>query len=325
MSTTKIKWKLSPSAQAQVKSALASLRVTPEIKQEQHCAYRLDYKSTQGWVIIKQFTNGTFYVEGTNEGLLAVIRQKVGQPPLEIVGGTPSAKPSGIEATSEATGLTYPYFGSDESGKGDYFGPLVVACVILSQEQEKVLSQGQIRDSKTITDANIPSLVTLIESQVPAIQRGVLCLMPETYNQVYETYKQQGKTLNNLLADQHSQLIAQLLSQNEGCRYGIVDQFAPQPTLIKALKSKGVEPNSCHVHQETKAERYTAVAAASILARKQFLDAMASLEAQFDLQLHKGAGAAVVHDARGVIAQYGPHHLAQVAKLHFKTTDTLMP
>jgi ribonuclease HIII len=158
-----------------------------------------------------------------------------------------------------------PHFGIDESGKGDFFGPLVIAGAYVDAEIARTLRAGGIQDSKRITsDARIRDLAKLIR-ETPGVSGNVISIGPEKYNQLYAKFG----NLNRLLAWGHARVIENLLEQRPDCPRALSDQFA-NPSLIKrALLEKG---RGIQLDQRTKAESDPAVAAASILAREAFID-----------------------------------------------------
>lgn len=203
-----------------------------------------------------------------------------------------------------------PHAGSDESGKGDYFGPLCVAAVHVPDEATaRALLQKGVRDSKLLTDADVGPLSALVRHRCP---HAVLALAPPRYNDLYERIH----NLNDLLAWAHASVLEDLLGQ-VGAVPVLVDQFARPEVLERHLKDKG---RATRVTQAVRGESDVAVAAASILARAEFLGGLAALEVQHGVRLPKGAGAPVVKAAREIGARGGITMLRQVAKVHFATT-----
>jgi ribonuclease HIII len=207
------------------------------------------------------------------------------------------------------------YIGTDESGKGDYFGPLVVAGVFMEQVNEKRLANAGIRDSKMISDNRIHDLAKMIRSYLDRKQYSVVVIRPEKYNELYAKIG----NLNRLLAWAHARSIENILVVVD-CKRAIADQFGDESYINKALleKGKGIE-----LLQMPKAEEHIAVAAASILAREEFLVRLAELNKEFGMEFPKGASAETENAARRFIKKYGMSQLAKCAKLHFKTTDRL--
>lgn len=210
-----------------------------------------------------------------------------------------------------------PHFGIDESGKGDYFGPLVIAGAYTDGVIARRLIDAGIMDSKRVTSpARIRKLAAIIR-ETPGCTTAVVAIGPERYNEMFASFK----NLNRLLAWGHARAIESLAEKRPNCPRALSDQFARAEVLERALKQKGL---TIHLEQRTKGESDTAVAAASILARERFIDWMDKTSAAGGVQLPLGASDAVVQAAREIIAKHGPDALGKVAKLHFKTTHRVL-
>ena len=214
--------------------------------------------------------------------------------------------------------LTFPMMGSDESGKGDYFGSLVIACVYVDENIEAQLSSLGVKDSKALSDTRIVKIAREIR-KLCAGKFVVVEISPEKYNQVYARFEREKKSLNDLLAWAHAKAIEELLLKVE-CKTVIVDRFANEQVLLANLQEEGKKLN---VIQTPRAERYIAVAAASILARDRFVNKLDKLGKQYEVTLPKGASHAVIETARQLVGKYGSDILEKVAKVHFKTTQEL--
>lgn len=204
------------------------------------------------------------------------------------------------------------YIGTDESGKGDYFGPLVIAGVFLDPITEKKLADAGVRDSKKISDGRIREYADMIRSYLPRQQYSVVAIGPEKYNELY----QKIANLNHLLAWGHARVIENILA-NVDCLKVISDQFGDESLIKKALMEKG---KKIELLQMPKAEQHTAVAAASILAREDFLNRLADLGKVAGMQLPKGASIEVEKTARLLLEKHGYDALKKYVKIHFKTT-----
>ena len=213
--------------------------------------------------------------------------------------------------------LLLPRFGVDESGKGDFFGPLCVAGVYVNEAVVKAWQDAGIKDSKNISsDKRMHELAELIR-KTPGCVTSVVPIGNEAYNRLYTTMK----SVNRLLAWGHARVIENLMGQRHHMNpppvRAISDQFAhDKNTVAKALMTLGRE---IELVQRHKAEEDLAVAAASILARDEFVTRLAKLEKDFGLRLPKGASAAVDAAAKEFIAKRGVGALPQVAKMHFRT------
>lgn len=203
--------------------------------------------------------------------------------------------------------------GIDESGKGDYFGPLVIAAVLVTPGDEPDLRLMQVRDSKRISDGRILEMAPDIRQ---VCRHSVVAIGPHRYNELYAKIK----NLNRLLAWGHARALENILEDSE-CRLAISDQFGDERFILNALLEKG---KKIQLIQRPKAEEDLAVAAASILARAEFLIRLKRLSEEIGLSLPKGASQAVEIAARVVVKKLGRERLESVAKLHFKTTQSVL-
>ena len=203
--------------------------------------------------------------------------------------------------------------GIDESGKGDYFGPLVIAAVFVTPALEQDLALMQVRDSKKISDGRILELAPDIRLLCP---HSLVAIGPQRYSELYADIK----SLDRLLAWGHARALENLLQQVE-CDLAIADQFGDERLILNALQVKGKQ---IRLVQRTKAESDLAVAAASILARAEFLQRLDRLSQELNTTLPKGASPAVELAGRMVVKKYGRDRLGTVAKLHFKTTKQVL-
>ncbi|NWK54053.1 ribonuclease HIII [Verrucomicrobiaceae bacterium N1E253] len=209
-----------------------------------------------------------------------------------------------------------PHFGIDESGKGDFFGPLVIAGVYTDASITRSLMDAGVMDSKRIkSSANIAKLAELIRS-TPGVVSEVVSLGPERYNEMYGDFK----NLNRLLAWGHARVIRSLSGKMPGCGRALSDQFARKEVLERELARHGV---AITLDQRTKGESDVAVAAASILARERFIRWMQQSSEKSGVDIPMGAGAQVVEAARKLVDGYGQEILPKVAKMHFKTAGEL--
>lgn len=206
-----------------------------------------------------------------------------------------------------------PHVGIDESGKGDFFGPLCVAGVQANEAQIKELMALGVKDSKGLSDAAVKALSGKIKKVCPHV---VVFISPKKYNELYAKFK----NLNHLLGWGHATAITELVEKTN-CTHVIIDQFASEHVVINALKKKQIKVDLTQRHR---AEADPVVAAASILARTAFLDGLAKLSDQYGETLPKGASPKVVQIGKKLVAKYGPDVLESVAKLHFKTKNEIL-
>jgi ribonuclease HIII len=205
------------------------------------------------------------------------------------------------------------HIGIDESGKGDFFGPLCIAGVQADEEKIKELLKLGVRDSKKITDSVIRKLSGKIKQTCP---HTIVFISPKKYNELYASFH----NLNKLLGWGHATAINELVVKT-GCKNVIIDQFASEHVVKQALKQKKVE---VELTQRHRAEADPVVAAASILARAAFLEGLEKLSKQFEIELPKGASPQVVKTGKSLVRKFGPHILEEVAKLHFKTKEEIL-
>jgi ribonuclease HIII len=220
--------------------------------------------------------------------------------------------PSGTIANLAALPLL---IGSDESGKGDYFGPLVVAAVCLDQQGAARLRAAGVTDSKALSDQENLSLASVVRKA--AVSTSVKVLLPEEYNARYAATARAGGTLNDLLASVHAEAI-QAVAAESGCTTTLVDQFAGERVLNDLLTARCP---GLRVVQRPRAEQETPVAAASVLARARFLEDLDLLGTPYHVHLLKGASAGVTRQAAQMVGRSGSGVLRSVAKIHFRTTS----
>ncbi len=212
--------------------------------------------------------------------------------------------------------LFEPHFGVDESGKGDFFGPLVIAGVYVDAALARTLRDAGVQDSKAIgSDKRIRDLASAIRKA--GTPHSVVTIAPPRYN---ELYRKIGN-LNRLLAWGHARVIENLCELRPDCPRALSDKFADVRVLERSLMDKG---KKIHLDQRTKAESDFAVAAASILAREKFIDWLAESEKSSGIKLPRGASAAVKSAAATLVEKFGPDALERHAKTHFKTAAEVL-
>ncbi len=235
----------------------------------------------------------------------------------ELLGGAPSP-PAAKRTAGSALEPVLPdavcWVGSDESGKGDYFGPLVVAAVALDASSWRALGALGVQDSKNLTDARVGALASQVRDAFP---NEVVTIMPRRYNELWEKLG----SVNRLLAWAHARAIENVLERAPAATAAVADRFGDESLIRDALFRRGRE---VRLVQMPRAERDPAVAAASILARAEFLRRLERLGREVGARLPKGASAAVAAAAHALVAVRGPAVLRDVAKEHFKTTQRVL-
>ncbi len=220
-------------------------------------------------------------------------------------------------AEIENPAMFEPHAGIDESGKGDFFGPLVIACCYTDADSARSLLEAGVTDSKAVgSDKKIAVLADRIRS-VCAGSFSLVSIGPEAYNRMYESFG----NLNRLLAWGHARALENLLEKVPACPRAISDQFSNPRNVLQALQQRG---RGIKLEQHPKAEADIAVAAASILAREEFVRRLESLGKTCGMKLPKGAGAQVLQCGRELVSSAGKELLPKVCKMHFKTAMEIL-
>jgi ribonuclease HIII len=211
-----------------------------------------------------------------------------------------------------------PHFGVDESGKGDFFGPLVISGVYVDRGIARKLLDSGVQDSKRIaSDARIRALAQTIRKTAGGLIETVL-IGPQKYNELYEKFG----NLNKLLGWGHARVIENLLAKKPDCPRALSDQFADARVVEQSLLRHG---RKIDIQQRTKAESDIAVAAASILAREAFINWLERRGKELGWRLERGVSASVKETAKKLVEKGGPNTLREVAKVHFRTAHEIAP
>ena len=211
-----------------------------------------------------------------------------------------------------------PHFGVDESGKGDFFGPLVISGAYVDRGIARKLVDAGVVDSKRITsDARIRALADTIRKTSLGLVETVL-IGPAKYNELYEKFS----NLNRLLGWGHARVIENLLERKPGCPRSLSDQFADSRVINASLLKHG---RKLTIEQRPKAESDIAVAAASILAREAFINWLERKSKELSVRLGRGVSPSVKEAARKLVEMNGPGALRDVAKVHFRTAHETAP
>ena len=286
--------KITPLQAAKVKDLLLDLNAVFDVVQ-----YSLWRAKTSTFQAI-YYTSGKLLIQGKNIEKVAIEVDKV----LGL--NSFIEKPNLIDCNEEK------YIGTDESGKGDFFGPLVVAGVQADKDNKQKFIDLGIKDSKKLDDKKILILANQIKSNSV---HSVVVITPVKYNELYFKFN----NLNKLLAWGHARAIENILEKSP-CNYALADKFGDESLIKNALMQKG---RSIVLNQMVRAESDIAVAAASVLARAEFVKRMQELELKYELQLSKGASDKVIEQAKTFISKYSFGRLNEIAKMHFKTVNEL--
>jgi len=216
---------------------------------------------------------------------------------------------------SSVTSRRQPHIGTDEAGKGDYFGPLVAAAVYADEVALERLPQAGVKDSKRVSsERRLWELEKAVKQICPVFE--VVVISPARYNELIA----EMRNLNRLLAWGHARAIENVLVKEPGCRLAIADQFGDERFLKESLMKRGRE---IELVQQVRAEEDPAVAAASVLARAAFVRGLERLSEEAGIKLPKGA-THVLPTAREMYAKGGEALLRRFAKVHFKTTKQVV-
>lgn len=205
------------------------------------------------------------------------------------------------------------HIGTDESGKGDFFGPLVIAGVLVDEKNAEFFKSLGIKDSKKLTDKKMLSLAVEIKQHAP---HSIIMITNTKYNELYTKIG----NLNRLLAWGHARAIENILDNNV-CEYALSDKFGDESLIKSALMKNG---RSIRLEQMCKAESDIAVAAASVLARAAFVQKIQSMEDTYRIKFQKGCSNLVKADAVEFVKKYGKEKLKEVCKAHFKTYNEIL-
>lgn len=247
------------------------------------------------------YNSGKFVIQGKNTEILL---EKLGkQFKLEV-----NEKKEREENNQEFTIHLSQYIGTDESGKGDFFGPLVIAGVLLDEKNRLIFEKLGIRDSKTLKDGQMLKMAKEIQRNSVY---SVVAISNAKYNELYANFK----NLNKLLAWGHAKVIENIL-EKQPCEFALSDKFGDESLIKNALQKHG---KKITLEQRTKAESDIAVAAASVLARATFVEKMRYMENFYGLKLPKGCNDKVKDSAKEFISKYGRDRLNEICKNHFKT------
>jgi ribonuclease HIII len=259
-----------------------------------------------------QLQNKKTYALGNREGNVSL----AGPASVETLHFS-SAQPCFLLA--EEPGFSGIWLGSDESGKGDYFGPLVVAAVCLDRKGGEALLAAGVKDCKTLTDEKVLALGNVI--QETALAFSVLVMKPRIYNMRYEQVQKEGGSLNTLLALGHVAALKQAWQKYPRCKWALVDQFAKNNDIPDGMHAFAPEMK---VLQRPRAEQDIAVASASVLARAAFLQALQQMAPEAGIgRIPKGGGEAATNAARRLVQKQGMEVLERFVKLHFANTKKL--
>lgn len=233
------------------------------------------------------------------------------------------APASGNASPAEMPPEREPHIGTDEAGKGDFFGPMVTAGVYVDDRTAQILRTLSIRDSKLVSDRELAGLAASVRQVIDDGKRAVLVLAPKRYNELYKQMRAEGKNLNTMLAWTHSRVIEDLIKNGLRPSFVLSDQFGDK-RYIESRLLMDTRLSGIPIIQMHRAEADVGVAAASILARDAFLHWLAQASIRLGVTLPKGASPKVIEVARRLVADRGADGLSEFAKVSFKTMDKVL-
>lgn len=272
------------------------------IKPKQYAFWEIKHKDFTATF----YNSGKFVVQGKN---ISTLFEK-----LEIL-GIKEIENREVKVKREDPAmpvLPMPYIGTDESGKGDFFGPLVIAGVLINEKNCKLFEEIGVKDSKKLKDEQM--LEMFHEIQRNSIF-SVVSISNLKYNELYIKFR----NLNKLLAWGHARVIENILEKTH-CEYALSDKFGDESLILNALMEKG---QSIKLEQRVRAESDIAVAAASVLARATYVQRLEDMSGYYGFKFPKGCGSNVLQAAKDFTKMYDRNRLYEVCKGHFKTFHEL--
>ncbi len=258
-------------------------------------------------VALNLYTNGKVIIGGSDLTLVKALREFV-----KSIGGEEVVRET---RNLEPLELPFPHIGTDEVGKGDYFGPLVVAGALVPPEKVESLRLLSVRDSKSLSDNRIRNIAPQIRILLGRHRIEEISISPQKYNTLYA----EMQNVNRILGWAHARVIENLLANGDDCKLAVADQFGDPAYIQDSLMNhrKRIDLKQTH-----KAERDLAVAAASFLARDTFLHRIEQMCKDYNTVFPKGA-TDVVALGKKLVEEHGSSVLQHVAKLHFSTTTQI--
>ncbi len=307
---TSFSFKLSPQQQEELTEILTTGNYEPR-----EVPYTKVAVSSRLWDCnINIYTSGKCLIQGSGAEEFVI---NIMEPSIlkEIVVGYDDVASSKAPSEEELS----PHIGVDESGKGDFFGPLVIAAAYTNEDLYKRLREIGVQDSKAITsDKQAIAIAEKIKKILGPTRYAIVRIGNAAYNRLYAKYK----SVNTILAWGHARAIENLITNIPSCKLAISDQFGNTEEIIKrALMQKG---KSIELKQRHKAEADVAVAAASILAREAFLTSLKQMEEKYTNKFPKGASPQVKEAAALLAEAHGINVFVETSKCHFKTLDDVL-
>jgi ribonuclease HIII len=254
-------------------------------------------------IVVNLYTSGKVVFGGGNKTAIKEIEEY-----LKSLGSEDVKKTKKEYPPIEVSGTR---IGTDEVGKGDYFGPLVIAGALINEKKEKELAKVGIRDSKTLSETTISNMATKIRRILTKEEYEVVWISPLKYNLLHKKLR----NLNRILGWGHARAIENLLGNGKDCKVAIADQFGDESYIESVLTKKGIKID---LTQVPKAERDLAVATASVLARDKFIYKLREMGDSYSVIFPKGSSN-VIEFGKQFISDYGIDVLPNIAKIHFSS------
>lgn len=300
--------KINPNKQDAIKDFILT-NFDAIIKPKQYAFWEIKHKDFTAAF----YNSSKFVIQGKNiETLLNKLCEEFNE--FKNLAPKQTSNSAGSKTLSDIPSLPFPYIGTDESGKGDFFGPLVVAGVMVTEENIKIFKDLGIKDSKTLKDEQMLEMSNEILKHAVC---SIVAISNSKYNELYIKFR----NLNKLLAWGHARVMENILEKAPSCKYALSDKFGDESLILNALMKNG---QSIQLEQRVRAESDIAVAAASVLARANFVQRMRDMESYYGCKFPKGCNDGVKDSAKEFIKQFGKNRLNEVCKAHFKTYHELL-
>ena len=264
------------------------------------------FLARKGTAVVNLYENGKMVFGGSDTKLIEEVETHV-----KSLGALPARKNVDLPPLD----VPFPHIGTDEVGKGDYFGPLVTAGVLVTAEIAHELERIGVKDSKLLSDTTVANKASQIRKVCGSKRFRIVIIPPLRYNILIR----EMRNVNRLLGWAHARAIEDLLTNGESCSLAVADQFGDPAYIRDSLMARGKQ---IELLQTPKAERDIAVAAASILARDTFLRKRDELSRAYGVDFPKGSSN-VIEFGKRLVDDHGPEILPNVAKLHFATTNQI--
>ncbi len=262
------------------------------------------FLARKGKAVVNVYESGKLVFGGSDSKLID-----------EIANGVRTLGATDVERAGDKLApldIPFPHIGTDEVGKGDYFGPLVVAGALVDKQSAEKLDELGVKDSKLLSDTTVANKASQIRKICGPKRLRLVIIPPLKYNILIREIG----NVNKLLGWAHARAIEDLLSNGDDCNTAVADQFGDPGYIRDSLMARGRQIDLIQAH---KAERDLAVAAASIVARDTFLKKREELSKAYGVQFPKGSSN-VIEFGKKLIEEHGADILPNVAKLHFNIT-----